>query len=514
MKKYGKYEKRPEAAPVKQPKVKNMLLQTYFTSLLCLVLCVTMFMGTSYAWFTSEVNNTGNEIYIGTLDVELEKLSKADSSWLSLSELTGENNTNKLFDSNIRWEPGYTALETIRVVNEGDLAFKYVLNFTDGKIVNDENRNVADAAEFFDVWVYDHRANEGKANANRTPAAYTDISEATGWESVGTLAELLEGKAVLDGVMVSVRGEVDESVNTVGPNDSLATEFDTYTIALHMNESATTDVMGWKIGLNVKLIAYQMSEENDGLNTDTYDQMVSSAEELATALSNGGTVALATDIVVDEKTTLTVPENVTATLDLNGHKISMETAVPTSLITNKGILIVNDTTGDGEITCTFNGTTDHSTAVSTVANRGTMTVNGGTINSVTSTSDQIGYAVDNYNGATLTVNGGEIAASGGFSYDGIRLFCGSDETLVIVNDGEVSTIWAQNPSANKATEVKGTVIINGGEITKTYYENYTIVKVAEGVTAAVEAYGNGKDNTTTAVVDGYTVYSFVLSDNG
>ena len=73
MKKYGKYEKRPEGVPAKQPKVKSALLQTYFTSLLCMVLCVTMFFGTSYAWFTSEVSNTGNEIYIGTLDVGLFK---------------------------------------------------------------------------------------------------------------------------------------------------------------------------------------------------------------------------------------------------------------------------------------------------------------------------------------------------------------------------------------------------------------------------------------------------------
>ena len=29
--------------------------------MLCMVLCVTMFFGTSYAWFTSEVNNEGNE---------------------------------------------------------------------------------------------------------------------------------------------------------------------------------------------------------------------------------------------------------------------------------------------------------------------------------------------------------------------------------------------------------------------------------------------------------------------
>ena len=100
MKKYGKYEKRPEPKAVsknpaknadKQPAVKSMLLQTYFTSLLCLVLCVTMFLGTSYAWFTSEVNNSANEIYVGTLKVGLLKETDAGVQDLATGDI-------KLFD--------------------------------------------------------------------------------------------------------------------------------------------------------------------------------------------------------------------------------------------------------------------------------------------------------------------------------------------------------------------------------------------------------------------------------
>ena len=134
MKKYGKYEKMPDGTRAQQPKVKNVLLQAYFTSLLCMVLCVTMFLGTSYAWFTSEVENAGNEIYIGTLKVGLDKKTGAsDDAWSSLSEKNEQGvNTTKLFDGNIRWEPGYTSLETIRVTNLGDLAFKYSLDFVAG----------------------------------------------------------------------------------------------------------------------------------------------------------------------------------------------------------------------------------------------------------------------------------------------------------------------------------------------------------------------------------------------
>lgn len=497
MKKYGKYEKMPDGTRAKQPPVKSMLLQTYFTSLLCLVLCVTMFFGTSYAWFTSEVNNTANEIYIGTMDVGL---------FAGEKDLSDSN--NKLFDANIRWEPGYTALETIKVVNEGDLAFKYVLNFTDGAATNADDSEVilADVAKFFDVWVYDHRANASKTDAVADPGSYAELTaENSGWVSAGSLDELLGGKSVLDGVMVTVRNENTATPNE-GTTDGVATE-DTYTIALHMKEEATAAVMGQRITLNVKLIAYQMASEQDSLG-GKYDQMVATEEQLREALAHGGTVSLATDIKLTDG--VTVASDKTVILDLNGHKITgTASANMTSLITNNGTMTI---VGNGEIAITFGGEADNSKAVNAISNRGVLTVNGGKISN-TGTGNQIGYAIDNYNGATLTVNGGEITASGSSYYDGIRLFCGSSETLVVVNGGKVSTIWAQNPSANKATEVKGTVIINSGEVAKTYYENYTVVKVAEGVTAYVEAYGNGKDNTTTAAEAGYTVYSFIQSGN-
>lgn len=178
------------------------------------------------------------------------------------------------------------------------------------------------------------------------------------------------------------------------------------------------------------------------------------------------------------------------------------------MLVNKGSLTIKDGKGEGKIALTFTGTPTDAGAANTISNRGVLVVNSGVISN-TGNGNQIGYAIDNYNGATLTVNGGEITASGSSYYDGVRLFCGSTETVVTVNRGNISTIWAQNPSTNKATEVKGTVVINGGTIGTTYYENYTTVKVKSGVTATVTPYGAGSDKTTTTEENGYTVYSFV-----
>ena len=112
----------------KPPKIRNMLLQTYFTSLICLVLCVGMFLGTSYAWFTSEVVNESNEIYVGTLKVGFYKEEVNDQGVKTSLDLTDNAAGHKLFSNLIRWEPGYTALETIRIANDGELAFKYEMN--------------------------------------------------------------------------------------------------------------------------------------------------------------------------------------------------------------------------------------------------------------------------------------------------------------------------------------------------------------------------------------------------
>lgn len=323
MRKIGKYERKPEPAKEKQPKVKNVLLQTYLTSLLSMVLCVTMFLGTSYAWFTSEVNNTNNEIYIGILDAELEK--QVDAEWVSLSAT--ENGVNKyhLFDGSVRWEPGYTSLETVKVTNMGDLAFNYTLSFTDGTVSDKagtalEETKLEQIAHHFDVWVYDH-----EVNGVPTATSYEHIiAPDTKWVKAGTLAEILAGESVLEGTLKTVRNG-DLAEGTTLPNNGTADGVlasDTYTIALHMNEGADSSVMGHKISLNVKLVAYQLNHEQDDFGSADYDDvnLVSTIEQLQKAVdeATGEEIfVLGEDITGD--LTVTQKPDVKITIDGNGH---------------------------------------------------------------------------------------------------------------------------------------------------------------------------------------------------
>lgn len=285
------------AADQESSEKENVLLQSYVTSLLSLVLCVGMFLGTSYAWFTSEVSNTSNEIYIGILEVEMEKQDKQNAdTWLSLSETNAEGNTTTLFDGTIRWEPGCTAMETIRVTNKGDLAFSYVLHFTDGSVTapagveNENARSLKDVAQYFDVWVYDHGTEDYAA-----PTAYAQITaENSGWKNAGTLDKILGGEIVLNGAM------------DAKPITAQQTEIPahTYTIALHMNDGADASVMGYKISLSVKLIAYQKSGESDAFDNDSYDAnitAVTALEDLREKLAAGNAnLLLGTNMEIDD----------------------------------------------------------------------------------------------------------------------------------------------------------------------------------------------------------------------
>lgn len=306
MKQNGKFTKK-----TKQPQVKSLLLQTYFTSLLCLVLSVSMFFGTSYAWFTSEVNSTNNEIYVGTLKVDLFKTVKGPEGPM---ELDLSEAGNKLFDGSDRWEPGYTALEKIRVVNKGDLAFNYVMNFTEGKLKEGEKKSLEEVARYFEVWIYDHAANTQRVFT--TPASYKDIKEVNGWESLGTLDKLLAGKTVLSGEL-----NTNDQVKSLKEAGKTGASEHIYTIALHMREDATPDVMGHKIGLSVKLVAYQKTFEKDDLGNTNYDDIaaISNEEDLKKALDNADNILMTSNITIDDVSKRGVMRG--GVLDGNGHTI-------------------------------------------------------------------------------------------------------------------------------------------------------------------------------------------------
>jgi predicted ribosomally synthesized peptide with SipW-like signal peptide len=90
----------------------------FVSSVLSLLLCVSMFVGTTFAWFTDSVFSMNNIIQAGNLDIELEWYDPV-LGWLSVNE-----NTN-VFPKDSLWEPGHTEVVYLRIKNAGSLALKY-----------------------------------------------------------------------------------------------------------------------------------------------------------------------------------------------------------------------------------------------------------------------------------------------------------------------------------------------------------------------------------------------------
>lgn len=96
------------------------------SSVIAMVLCLAMLVGTTFAWFTDTASTSVNTVRSGSLDVALE-MQKADGTW--------ENAEGKTLDfkkaagaeaEKILWEPGCSyELPALRVKNDGNLALKY-----------------------------------------------------------------------------------------------------------------------------------------------------------------------------------------------------------------------------------------------------------------------------------------------------------------------------------------------------------------------------------------------------
>ena len=116
----GKYYIREVIAEMTNKKTSRRAL---LTSVMALVLCMVMLVGTTFAWFTDSVTSGVNTIQSGNLDMEL-MYSTDMTEW---KEVTSET---PLFDDNALWEPGYTQVVYLKVVNKGTLALKYMTEFS------------------------------------------------------------------------------------------------------------------------------------------------------------------------------------------------------------------------------------------------------------------------------------------------------------------------------------------------------------------------------------------------
>ena len=241
------FEKNRNKVPGSERKKKdNTLLQTYLTSLASLMLCVTMFFGTTMAWFTSATESPLNQIYVGELSLTLSHASFRNGV---LGEFEAVDPTHKILSPEIVWEPGYTAVEKFRVEETGTLPFGYHMTVSMQEAANAEDQALDDAVtQAISVWCY-----TGEDTVT-LPGSFQLMQTNGEWEEIGTLYEIITQKLPL------FRGEMDQAAVSGEANGRR-----THMIALHMDERFTGEgVQGHLLeNITITLIATQIAGQND-----------------------------------------------------------------------------------------------------------------------------------------------------------------------------------------------------------------------------------------------------------
>lgn len=105
-------------------KRRNATRNALLMSVLSMLLCVTMLVGTTFAWFTDSVVSGNNVIMAGNLDIDVLYANTPNGAYETIENVddlfVAPNGATKGL-----WEPGHTEVAYLKVVNNGTLALKY-----------------------------------------------------------------------------------------------------------------------------------------------------------------------------------------------------------------------------------------------------------------------------------------------------------------------------------------------------------------------------------------------------
>ena len=362
-------------------KTKRVAKSALFTSILALVLCVSMLVGTTFAWFTDSVTSGNNIIAAGNLDVELvhtnakvkEAVTVADATDLFL-DLNGNE---------ILWEPGVVSYENLTVKNVGTLALKYQLgiNFSDTNKLDGHG-----LSEALKVGVV-----EGGVKGTTREAVVGEVAQWQDLTSFNLTGELTAGQTAEEDFGLVIYWQPGENDNLYNAN----------------NGKETSDKQPLNINLGIILTATQLMHEEDSFGKD-YDEdavyadvTVDNAADLETAIADGnaiiainGTFALTKPMGASDVTF--VGNGADAGIDFGAYGISGQNIVYQNLTLDndrdgwyKG-MEYSDAANNTYINCTFvNGLTTY----------GASTFKGCTFNELPAGN----YALFIYDGGVINV---------------------------------------------------------------------------------------------------------------
>ena len=275
----------------------KMTRRALFTSVVAIFVCITMLIGTTFAWFTDTASTAVNKIQAGTLQIGLE-MKDDNGDWVTAEgkTLSWKKAAGAPADEQVLWEPGCTyELPELRIVNKGNLALKYKIVIT----------GIRGDAELNDVieWTITNTSSTAALDADHPLAA--------------------------------------------GASDTL-------TISGHMKEDAGNEYQGKTIeGIGITVVATQDTVEHDS-NGNTYDEraeypvLANSVSDFRDALSQGNsTIILASDVTVEDGIQMSVTNDTAINFNGNTLKGAVESG---SISSSDGPtnLVLSDPNNSGE----------------------------------------------------------------------------------------------------------------------------------------------------------------------
>ena len=277
---------------------KRATKRALLTSVMALVMCVVMLVGTTFAWFTDTASTGVNKIVSGNLKVDI--IGESSDSHVEKLNFKKAATTDAEAGAEILWEPGCRYLtEGFRIANKGNLALKWKAQVNKGTTAaNEGNFDLLDVIDFY-------------------------LVTGTGENQTETL--------------------LDEFTGNLKKTETS----DVYYIKGVMQTTAGNDYQGLTIdGISITVIATQDTVENDSFDNQ-YDkdapldfEPVATADELKAAAAAGKNVQLTQDVTLMDAVTF----NKAVTIDLNGKTlISSLNSNGYSLVTKANATIVNGT---------------------------------------------------------------------------------------------------------------------------------------------------------------------------
>ena len=217
-------------------------------SFLLILVSLITFTATTFAWFSDSVSSNNNIITVGNLDAEMYWADDLSDTWHNIED----EKYNTVFKHN-NYEPGYTTVKYLKIVNTGALAFKYDLSLL-------ATGTVGKLAEVVDLYYLSNVSSKVSLETMNKTGVVKDV---LGKSLNNADALLPKGKS----------NGIDNSHEVV------------VAIALHMQEDAGNIYKGESLGtFTIQLTATQYSFEEDSFGSN-YDKEASFPVNVSTSVS-------------------------------------------------------------------------------------------------------------------------------------------------------------------------------------------------------------------------------------